>query len=430
MAPFFGSTLVSWTILIGVLMLFLSIGNWVGGYYADKNPSITKVSTVLILEAIALCWVWLMKDPLLKPISKSFLNPEFKLILSTTLLFGPISTLSGMFTPLVIRVNTTSSNEIGKISGKIYALSTIGGIMGTFCTGLWLLPAIGIKHTIIIGSITLLASAIPGLVKNWKLYLVAISAITLGAFKAQGEVHQTLYGQVEIIEQDSIRYLKINNYISAAEHLHSDSLIYKYTRFFQEVGASHPNPRRALMIGGSICSVPRQMVNKHSKLQFDIIEPDKHLIDFAIKDFSLERHERLQFYYDDGRHYIQYTEQQYDLIYIDAFTSKTNIPFQLCTKEAVNSYSDHLQDQGVLAFNIVCSEASPAFLNHIQATYKTAFKHVHIYDLMPDEHLKSKSWVLIASNNPTTAYKKPTYTSTATAIVFTDDWAPIEQLLE
>ncbi len=411
-------------------MLFLSIGNWIGGIIANKHADNSKVFMLLLLESVALCWVWLLKDTLLIPLSSLSIGMEFKLIISSTLLFGPISILSGMFTPFIVQISTRSYQEVGKNSGKTYALSTLGGIMGTFVTGLFLLPQLGVKWTIIMGAVALLVVALPAVLSNWKFYVLGTLSIAFSSYKSSANVYQTPYGQIEIINHEGIRHLKINDYISAAEPINSDSLVYRYLQFFEEVGNSHHNPKKALMIGGSICSLPNHMIKKHSNLTFDIVEPDKKLIEIAQEEFKLESHKRLNFHYNDGRHHIKTTEQRYDLIYIDAFTSKTNIPFQLCTKEAVLLYSEHLNLNGLLVFNIVCSESNTSFLDLIHTTYLTSFENVHIYDLMPNEHNEPKSWTLIASNQKLPVFNEVTYHPQISLSHFTDDWAPIAWFLE
>jgi spermidine synthase len=335
-----------------------------------------------------------------------------------------------MFTPFIVQISTRSHQDVGKNSGQTYALSTLGGIIGTFVTGLYLLPQLGIKWTIITGAITLLIVALPAVLSNWKFYIFSGFCVLLSSYKASAKVYQTPYGQVEILDNDGIRHLKINDYSSAAEPNNGDSLVYRYIQFFKEVGGTHPNPKKALMIGGSICSLPNYMIKKNKSLTFDIVEPDKKLIEIALEEFSLKNHKRLHFHYDDGRYYLRTTEHKYDLIYIDAFTSKTNIPFQLCTKEAVSLYAEHLNINGFLIFNIVCTENNTSFLDLIHTTYSTSFENVRIYDLMPYEHDEAKSWTLIASNHRLPIFKETMYHPHNQHTHFTDDWVPVAWFLE
>ncbi len=175
--------------------------------------------------------------------------------------------------------------------------------------------------------------------------------------------------------------MRLNNYISAAAFFDSDDLVYDYLKFYRIGELIQPNPKQALMIGGSVCTFPKDLLNRHRDIKVDVIEIDEELIQIAHEDFNLPQDNRLNFFYEDARTYLNRNTKKYDMIYSDAFVTATDLPYQLTTQEAVEKCYTSLSDSGAYILNIVTALelTKREFLEKQFATCKMVFPNVYLF---------------------------------------------------
>ncbi len=159
LSPYIGTSTYTWTSLIGVILAALSFGYWLGGKWADKKPDIKILAAAIFIAGGLFAVTILLKDFILAIISQNSLPLELKSIIAALLLFAPASVFLGFVTPYAVKLKTKTLDETGQTVGRLYALSTIGSIVGTFSAGFFLIPFVGSTRTLyfIAGSLILLS---------------------------------------------------------------------------------------------------------------------------------------------------------------------------------------------------------------------------------------------------------------------------------
>src|SRR5829696_3558391 len=142
-SPFIGTSTYVWTSLIGVILASLSVGYWIGGRIADKRPDVKILALVIFFAGGLVSLTILIKDMILAAVASAPTGLGIKSVVAAALLFGPASVALGFVSPYAIRLKMHSVSDSGGTVGRLYALSTIGSIAGTFAAGFLLIPFVG-----------------------------------------------------------------------------------------------------------------------------------------------------------------------------------------------------------------------------------------------------------------------------------------------
>lgn len=458
-APYFGTSLFVWTSLIGVILGSLSLGYWLGGKLADKKPNPTVFALLIFLAACSLLLVGYFKDAILLLFEKNFYNLKWGSLLSSLILFTVPSVLLGTISPFAAKLRLQDLNSSGSTIGRLYAISTIGSIFGTFFAGFFLIPFLGSTKIIFLLSFVLfMVSLIIKTAHFFKLKCICL-VISLSSYFALAPIKLYFEGQ-GIIQRDSaynsitiypgldpqtkkpIQVLKINNEFSSSMFLDNDELVFEYTKFYRLGKHFKSNIKNALMLGGAGYSYPKTFLKEHPSSTLDVIEIDPKVTELAYQYFDLFPNERLHIFHEDARVFINKTTKKYDIIYGDAFQSLSP-PFQLMTKEAVEKYHSILTTDGVMIVNLISAldGQKGKLLQSEVATFKKVFPHVYIFpvtDAQNKEKVQNIMLVALKTQNEP-SFKNPdltlqTYLNhlatkeifSKDALVFTDDFAPVE----
>ena len=140
LAPFVGSSLETWTAVIGVFLAGIAVGNGFGGRLADRHPSPRALAALLGLGAIAA--LWMMAFPLL--LEATGVHRAVPLaaripLLAFALCF-PVALVLSLLTPLAIRLGLPDVARAGRVAGLVFALGTLGCLLGNYLTGFYLIP--------------------------------------------------------------------------------------------------------------------------------------------------------------------------------------------------------------------------------------------------------------------------------------------------
>jgi spermidine synthase len=298
--------------------------------------------------------------------------------------------------------------ESGRTVGNLYALSTIGSIVGTFAAGFFLVPFVGSVRTLYLISAVLFAVAI-------FLFPLKLSATNIAAFmvfvsgiSASEAARYFLYEQNELIDIDTeysrVQIFRMSDPITSkpirvfatdpffaqsAVFYDSDDVVFPYARFYDLVRHFNPGFERTLMLGGGGFTYPRRFVTTYPTATIDVIEIDPQIDEIARKYFRLKDDPRLHIFHEDGRVFLNRTKPEtYDAIFIDAFSSLFTVPYQLTTREAVQRMHYALRDRGVVIANIGSSINGDAssFLHAELTTYRSIFPQVLIFKVRPERH--------------------------------------------
>jgi spermidine synthase len=462
LAPYIGTSTYVWTSLIGVILAALSLGYWLGGKYADRQPDIKILAFVIFLAGGLVSLTILLNDLLLALISKVPLGLEIKSLIAAILLFAPASVLLGFVTPYAVKLKMTSLDDTGKTVGRLYALSTVGSILGTFLAGFVLIPFLGSTKTLYLIGASLIGLSIllaPFAVKLLNisvlvLFVLGIGVSELKSFYLRQKYDQhdidTEYSRLQIMTtvdpktRQKIRLLAFDPYfIQSGMYLDSDELAFEYSKYYHLIRHFKPDFEKTLIIGGAGYSFPKDYLKKYPNAQIDVVEIDPQMTEIAKKYFRLEPNPRLSIFHEDGRVYLNRAESgKYDAVLMDAFGSLFTVPFQLTTVEAVSQINRVLKDDGVVIFNLggAIEGASSGFLQAELKTYRQVFPNVHLFKIYPQNaDDREQNLIIIARKEKNAAplespdaelnsllshlYDKP---SANNFPILTDDLAPVE----
>ena len=462
LAPYIGASTYVWTSLIGVILAALSFGYWFGGKLADRKPEIKILALVIFLAGGLVSLTILLHDLILSLVSKFPVGLEVKSVIAALLLFAPASVLLGVVTPFAVKLKIVSLEDSGKTVGRLYALSTVGSILGTFLAGFFLIPFVGSVRTLyIIGASLILLSIFlaPFAFGRLSLTVLILFSFGIGINEAKTyflrRVHNfhdidTEYSRVQIFNTTdeksgkAIRALAIDpNFFQSKMYLESDELASDYARFYHLVRHFKPDFQNTLLIGGAGYSFPKDYLKKYSEAKIDVVEIDAQMTEIAKKYFRLEENPRLKIFHEDGRIFLNNSEAGiYDAVLMDAFGSLFTVPFQLTTIEVVEKINRVLKPDGIVIFNVggaITGDASK-FLQAELATYRKVFPRVLLFKVdstKSDEDLQNLIIVAIKEKNSAPLFSndaefQPLFSNLYDkelkfeAEILTDELAPVE----
>jgi spermidine synthase len=491
LAPYFGTSQVVWANLIGLILLYLSAGYFLGGRLADRFPSERALALLLLGAALSMALIPVISQPVLQQgalgLSKANVGIIAGSLESVLLLFFVPVTLLGMVPPFAIRLTMTRLEKAGSSSGGVYMLSTLGSILGTFVPVFWLIPVIGTRRTFLVfAALLFLSSALfvvsasrgqgRGLVapassrQGWgRVARLAVQgALALACLVPAGAAvgaplgplksipgliyeRESLYNYIQVTESsDGTRELVLNE----GQAIHSiynphQILTGWYWDYF--LAAPFFNPgfqpaqlHRVGIIGLAGGTIARQFTQVYGPVPIDGVELDPAIVDVARQYFAM-REPNLHVYEEDGRAFVRQTRSSYDLIAIDAF-QQPYIPFHLTTVEFFQEILTHLSDNGVLALNtghtLTDFHLVQAFVN----TLSLVFPSVYVFlvpgtfnaEIMATKHPTNLDTFHrnLAALSPDSLLGQVAQEVLPQAsvwrpdggVVFTDDRAPVEQL--
>lgn len=398
LGPYFGTSIVVWTSLIGIILGSLSLGYYLGGKIADKKSSFKGLSLIIFFAAISIGLTVIIKDFWLFVLQNSFTDIRTSSVLASLSLFLPASVFLGMVSPYAVKLKLKNLNTSASTVGTLYAISTIGSIFGTFLAGFYLIPHFGTNKLLIILSITLIIISLAlSAKKDTRIKLSVFAIVVIGWFVISGLNYMLpksgfidvdtaynriwIYNRIDFRTNKIVKMMGINNENHSSMFLDSDELVNEYTKYYHLAKHFNPNFKKTLMLGGAGYSYPKDFLHKYPEATIDVVEIDPKVTELAKKYFRLEESPRLTIYHEDGRVFLNKTPEKYDVIFGDAFSSQHSLPYQLTTKEAVQKKYNILNDDGMVILNIISAIEGEKgkFLRAEYATYKSLFPQVYLF---------------------------------------------------
>lgn len=476
LAPIFGNSIFVWGSLIGVVLAALSTGYYVGGKIADLKPDFQVLSIVIFVAGLLVIGLPALAPPLFDWVLKLSIGDRYSPLLATVALLGLPSVLLGIVSPFAIRLSAKSFEKLGKVSGNLYALSTLGSIVGTFLTVFVLIPEFGVNKIILSLGATLLVVAFFGLGFRLKVFVLLLLLVlplaapymvsrrlTVAAYTlALGDTiyetdtpyhHLIVADAYDPVYQSTVRYLILDDNLHSAMDLNNPNrTVFEYTDYFNLGFLLSSNITRVLFIGGGGFTGPKAFLNDYPNVTVYVAEIDPEVIRVAEEYFSVNAsNPRLHIYSEDGRILLQENSQKYDLMVLDAY-SKSYVPFHLMTTEFFEEVASHLTSGGSVISNLIArtSGDQAQLLMAEVRTMSTVFPNVYVFPvrgvdyqdpqnviivgtLLPN-HLTKVDFTNLAANTATPKipanYVENYFTlDTSKAPVLTDDYAPVENLL-
>ncbi|MBO4361120.1 MAG: fused MFS/spermidine synthase [Eubacteriaceae bacterium] len=469
MAPYFSSSQIVYTIIIGTVMIAMALGNVYGGKSADKNPDPT-----ILYRRILIAGAWIAGIPflgrfvimgisavLILSVDSGFLVAAA--FASCMLIFVFPLFLLGTVTPSLVRYIIENAEESGEITGRLGAYNTIGSIIGTFLPTFVTIPSVGTAATFIIFSGILIVLACLYFISIRKRPAVLMIAVilfiifsVLGARSAFAFWEQDLsyegesvYNYLQVREERD-RMILSTNVLFGVQSVKMKSgtvtgMYYDYALAAPAMAAKDTGePLRILILGNGSGTFATQCVNCFPLCSVDGVEIDKKITMLAREYFDLP--ENVTVYEYDGRAFLEASDEVYDVIMVDAYQDIT-IPFQMSTVEFFRLVSSHLADDGIMVLNMnMHSDGEGSINEYITNTVLTCFGSVYTADVAwtsnrelfaaksgdPSEMLEAvlgryEGTVLYTVLGKVSAGLERSYI-TDPARILTDDRAPVEVL--
>lgn len=478
-----GSSLYTWTSVIGVVLAGITIGNYMGGRIADRFPARKTLAVLFGISSAACVGTVILNNLVGEMVLLWYFKWPIRVFCHVFLIFLVPSTLLGTISPVVAKMALDQGLPRGRTVGDIYAWGAAGSIVGTFLTGFYLIAAMGTIAIIWAVGGALLAMAILYWAKLWVLYVWAViffALMTMGvaptkwAEKAGSSLALREKPDPSILYEDESQY----NYIAVIQ-LSPDpdrrkfmqdklthSLIimnnirdleYGYAQIYAAVThrlSQDKNKLSVFGIGGGGYVFPRYVEKVWPGSRVDVAEIDPRVTEAAIKAFGLERDTTINIFTMDARNYVDELLRRmrtgekvprYDFIYGDAINDYS-VPYQLVTKEFNDKIAQILKDDGVYLLNVVDIYDSGQFLGSVISTLERTFPNVRVLSQVMSHSARS-TFVIVAARREIdldglinkcdkdidiwylNTSEIETLKQKSHGIILTDDYVPTEHML-
>ncbi len=453
--PYIGNTVYTWTSIIGVILAALALGYWIGGKLADARKLASDVVALLLLAAAWLLIISIVKDGVLRSLTDNNFPLQIQALFIATILFALPTLLLGAVSPYLTRLSLKDLKTSGQRVARMSAWGTVGSLFGTFATGYVLFGYLGTKRILFLLVLVLVVISFVLTQRDYLLYRLLLtvaailSIIVATPLPVKGLVQDVDTHYARVVVRDvqlgnrPLRVLQTDGDFFQSGVFKDDTkeLAFGYTRALSFISKLRPNATRQLVVGGGAFTLPEQLARAYPASTIDTVEIDEDLIELSKKYFNFEQPDNLKIFSEDGRAFLNRSDTQYDLVYMDAYGSLLP-PFQLFTQEAVAQIGRHLSEDGIAAANII-SPTNNEPIQSIAKTYGTVFKHVVIFPVGPDvSPERNQNLILVASNSKLTPedllsaaqteeekrFVSGLFTlSDDKGLVMTDDFAPLER---
>jgi len=472
LAPYFGTSTFIWANLIGLTLAYLALGYYLGGRLADRYASPALLYLITALAGFASALIPFLARPVLRVSLGAIDNVDagafYGSLIGVIILLAVPVTLFGFVTPFAIRLRATDVDTAGSNAGRIWAVSTVGSIAGSFLPVLLLIPLVGTRNTflimalavIIVSGIGLLGSPSPrfGLV-------TALLAASLVILNATVDAHpikppyrgvllaeaESAYHYIQVLDDDGVILLALNEG-HAIHSIYDPSTpitggpwdYFSVAPLFLEAA---PPLKSSLIIGLAGGTAARTILDIYPESTVDGVEIDEEIVSLGREYFSLDD-PRISTEVEDGRFYLTTSDRSWDLIGIDAYR-QPYIPFHLTTTEFFQETARHLTEDGVVVVNAGRSETDFRLVDALSSTMLDVFPHVYLIDTMNydntlivgtfvpssvDAFVANAGALELASTQAIIAEAAMTYgnirVAEPTIAPYTDDRAPVEWLID
>ncbi len=454
LAPYYGSGIYSWTSIISVTLLALSVGYFIAGKMVEKISSILPIAMILTLSGISI----LLLHKIFPAVAERIGAVDLRwaaLLSSIILIFLPL-VLLGTVALLASKITCRNMSNYASSVGVIFALSTISGIVGALLSGFYLGPWLGSAKSLFILSWVLLIVGFAGIVMKKSRRYIAFSIGALGVALLVSfmdkpghalsldyrtlEKRESLYGEILVLEDDIKRYLFVDRILQTEESKLIDlfwqkGLALAEGNYFEMIPHIHKTGNSCLIIGLGGGQLGKLFARY--KWQVEAVELDPVVAEIAKTYFSYQG----KVHISDGRYFLQTAEnRKWDCIILDVFLADS-VPTHLYTYEMFQLCDRRLSPEGILGVNYI-GILDSALTKHLVHTLRAVFPEVAVY---PQNKMLAGAQLInifagrvarkfpdriAIGNGPVVQFEKPIYQlkSKSSPLILSDQRNPIDLL--
>lgn len=409
LAPTFGTSVFVWGSLISVFLIALSAGYYIGGRVADRRPSFALLNTLCLVSGLLILVVPYVGRVFCESLRDA--GEKVGPLLAASFLFLPASVLLGMLSPFSVRLATKAVHTVGAAAGTLYALSTMGSIVGTLVTTFVLIPQFGVTGILRGMGGAMIAVPFVMLLTRPRQAIVVAPLFGLGLLGAFGPAppsvaleprqrvvldEDTAYHHILVVDTgrgaagvhedapNAERALRFGRYTESRIELAPPyKSLAQYTDYFHLAFLAKPRIARAVFIGAGGGIGPRTFGEVNPDMVIDVVDIDSRILDIAYDYFKMPRRERIRTHAVDGRMFMRNSKDIYDCVVLDAFTIGGRIPFHLTTREYFELCASRMAGDGVFVMNLNSAlegEKGEIFL-HVAKTISEVFPRVDVFSM-------------------------------------------------
>ncbi len=471
LSPGFGNSLYTWTGLIGVILVALSFGDYLGGRLVDRHPKFSLLPWMFGLGGLLTAAV----PGLLK------LFPAFDRL---NLVTGPIYVSLGLFflpglvlatiTPVSIRLLSfaRSDEHIGQAAGTVGMAAALGSFAGTLATSYFLIPHFGVRQIFVVLGVALCLLAVLLVLldarlrrKPAKLLALALAGLGTAAWSSQPPprddaevfVKDTFYHRIAVLEvgmgtPNAARILKLDSTQEGAQVIATGELMFQYQHYWRLAEVFCPRLESAVFLGAGAFGMPEHLSRRFPEARVKVVEIDPEVIAVGRRFFRLDEFPKVEAIAADARRYLRTSGETFDFIFGDAYNGVQFVPPHLVTREFFGEVRGQLKPDGVFVMNLIASaqgKDSELFwrvMNGVSA----AFPHTLLCGVNSNDPSHNQNLIIVASAAPlepriaewrrTQQVSRPdlarllgsridTVISPDPSAIFTDDHNPVEYIV-
>lgn len=462
LAPYFGASEVVWANTIGVVLVALSAGYWIGGKIGDKRPHMADLCAAVMIGSALTALLPLVARPLLdvgvdaldSVSAGAFIG---SLIATLVLLAVPVLVL-GTVSPWALRIGIEGVDKLqaGTLAGRLYALGTVGSLFGTLLCALVLVPGLGTRRTFLLFALVLSLVAIVGVAHRIRWAAIPVVIATLFVLPQAEIKPDSSAGRVIFEDESAAQYLRViesstgnrtlelNEGQSRHSFYRPGSVLtddYWDATLVLPLATTGKPPEHLAILGNAAGTTARAYAHYFPDTQIDGVDIDGELAEVGRRYFELPT-QNFTAHKADARPYLRSTKTRYDSLILDAYR-QPYIPFYLTTREFFALAGDRLRENGTVVVNVGHPEGSDLLEVVLASTMAKEFKYVWIDRTRPTNSM------LVASDSPISPQDVIDGTKNIPSLaptgireagnlrpapaggdIYTDDRAPVEWLID
>lgn len=460
-APIIGSSVFTWTSVIGITLLGLALGSYVGGQIADRTDGDKSLPLAFLVSAVMVSVIPLLAKNTDFITSSSDSILKLNLYLSIYLFLLPTLAI-GLIQPIILKRFANDFSKIGSEYGTLSFAWSFGGILGVFLTGFFFISHIGSKETIWLMSLILFLVGGIFAFKNKKvLFLFILTMIlipTILYFTQRGTPNpkivfekETNYYDAKVVDTNFSSYGDSRILVLDFDFhsIEPQKKIEYYPEIYPVFASLKEKIKNILVIGAGAYTMPKHFENYYKDASVSVVEIDPEMINISNAFFDLKKY-NIKTIVGDAKNVINKNTEKYDVIFGDAYNSFISVPWYLLTKEWNSKVRERLNEGGIYAINFIGSISGEKsdFTHSVLNTFKTSFPNFYIFAFgterelpqnivlvgingkLPINETELRQKLLLGENNflsdkiiSTQSLKEENH------IILTDNFSPIEKLM-